>query len=185
MNSVLKYNIQSVEFDKLIQYAFSLKKPEFGEIGRKSSVNGFQSNEIYNSDDIVIPLFNQISNIVNTNCKQIIGLVEVELGYYWININGRGSYNEKHHHMGSKPNSKKQSILSGVFYLNVPEGDSGNIIFTNKDGSDSSIHPVNGDLLLFSPSMIHRVETNNTNEERISLAFNYIKSSKQQTNSIF
>ena len=48
MNSVLKYNIQSVEFDKLIQYAFSLKKPEFGEIGRKSSVNGFQSNEIYN-----------------------------------------------------------------------------------------------------------------------------------------
>jgi predicted 2-oxoglutarate/Fe(II)-dependent dioxygenase YbiX len=87
--------------------------------------------------------------------------------------------------MGNTPNSKKQSILSGVFYLSVPEGDSGNIIFTNKDGSDNSIHPVNGDLLLFSPSMIHRVETNNTNEERISLAFNYIKSSKQQTNSIF
>jgi tellurite resistance-related uncharacterized protein len=87
--------------------------------------------------------------------------------------------------MGSKPNSKKQSILSGVFYLNVPGGDAGNIIFTNKDGSESSIYPINGDLLLFSPSMIHRVETNNTDEERISLAFNYIKSSKQQTNSIF
>jgi tellurite resistance-related uncharacterized protein len=133
----------------------------------------------------VIPLFSQISNIINTNCKQIIGSVEVELGYYWVNINGRDSYNEKHHHMGNKPNSKKQSILSGVFYLNVPEGDAGNIIFTNKDGSESSIHPINGDLLLFSPSMIHRVETNNTDEERISLAFNYIKSSKQQTNSIF
>ncbi len=185
MNSILKYNIQSINLSNLIEYAYSLKKSEFGEVGRKSSVNGFQSNEIYNSDDNVIPLFREISNIINTNCKQIIGLVEVELGYYWVNINGRGSYNEKHHHMGSKPNSKKQSILSGVFYLNVPGGDAGNIIFTNKDGSESSIYPINGDLLLFSPSMIHRVETNNTDEERISLAFNYIKSSKQQTNSIF
>ena len=185
MDSILKYNIQSIKLSNLIEYAYSLKKSEFGEVGRKSSVNGFQSNEIYNSDDIVIPLFSEISKIINANCKQIIGSVEVELGYYWININGRGSYNENHHHMGSKPNSKKQSILSGVFYLNVPGGDSGDIIFTNKDGSESSIHPINGDLLLFSPSMIHRVETNNTNEERISLAFNYIKYSKQQTNSIF
>jgi hypothetical protein len=185
MDSILEYNIQSINLDNLIEYAYSLKKSEFGEVGRKSSVNGFQSNEIYNSDDSVIPLFSEISNIINLNCKQIIGSLEVELGYYWININGKGSYNEKHHHMGNTPNSKKQSILSGVFYLSVPEGDSGNIIFTNKDGSDSSIHPVNGDLLLFSPSMIHRVETNNTDEERISLAFNYIKSSKQKTNSIF
>jgi tellurite resistance-related uncharacterized protein len=185
VNSILKYNVQSIKFDNLIEYAYSLKKSEFGKIGRKSSVNGFQTNEIYNSDESVIPLFSEISNIINANCKQIIGSVEVELGYYWININGKGSYNEKHHHMGDKPNSKKQSILSGVFYLNVPEGDVGNIIFTNKDGSESSIHPINGDLLLFSPSMIHRVETNNTDEERISLAFNYIKSSKQQTNSIF
>jgi hypothetical protein len=185
VNSILKYNVQSIKFDNLIEYAYSLKKSEFGKIGRKSSVNGFQTNEIYNSDESVIPLFSEISNIINANCKQIIGSVEVELGYYWVNINGRDSYNEKHHHMGNKPNSKKQSILSGVFYLNVPEGDAGNIIFTNKDGSESSIHPINGDLLLFSPSMIHRVETNNTNEERISLAFNYIKYSKQQPNSIF
>jgi predicted 2-oxoglutarate/Fe(II)-dependent dioxygenase YbiX len=185
LNTILKYNIQSINFDNLIEYAYSLKKSEFGNIGRKSNVNGFQTKEIYKSDDIVIPLFNEISKIINTNCKQITCSLEVELGYYWININGKGSYNEKHHHMGNTPNSKKQSILSGVFYLSVPEGDSGNIIFTNKDGSDNSIHPVNGDLLLFSPSMVHRVETNNTNEERISLAFNYIKSSKQQTNSIF
>ena len=184
MNTILKYNIQSINFDNLIEYAYSLKKSEFGNIGRKSNVNGFQTKEIYKSDDIVIPLFNEISKIINTNCKQITGSLEVELGYYWININGKGSYNEKHHHMGSKLDSKKQSILSGVFYLNVPEGDSGDIIFTNKNGSEKSIHPIDGDLLLFNPSVVHRVETNNTNKDRISLAFNYIKCNKHQPNII-
>ena len=65
MDSILKYNIQSINLSNLIDYAYSLKKSEFGEVGRKSSVNGFQSNEIYNSDDNVIPLFSEISNIIS------------------------------------------------------------------------------------------------------------------------
>lgn len=185
MNSILKYNIQNVEFDKLIHYAYSLKESNFGEIGRKSSVNGFQTKEIYKSDDVVLPLFSIVSDIVNSDCKVMAGVVELELGYYWININGNGSYNEKHHHMANKLNGKKQSIISGVFYLSVPNGDAGDIIFTETDGGEISIHPQSGDLLLFPSSMIHRVESNNTTEERISLAFNYIKSSNQQIKNIF
>jgi ectoine hydroxylase-related dioxygenase (phytanoyl-CoA dioxygenase family) len=71
-----------------------------------------------------------------------------------------------------------------LFRSNVPEGDSGDIIFTNKNGSEKSIHPIDGDLLLFNPSVVHRVETNNTNKDRISLAFNYIKCNKHQPNII-
>lgn len=185
MEKIFKHNIKSIDLNPLIDYAYHLKESGIGEVGRKSSVNGFQTKEIYDVDDILIPLFNQISNIAYTNCKDIIGLMELQLGYYWININGNGSYNEKHHHMGSNPNSKKQSILSGVFYLNIPYGDSGNIVFSVKDKSEVSIKPENGDLLLFSPAMIHRVESNNTNEERISIAFNYIKSKEQKVKNIF
>ena len=185
MEQIFKHNIKSIDLNPLIDYAYHLKKLGIGEIGRKSSVNGFQTKEIYEVDDILIPLFNQISDIAYTNCKEIVGLTELQLGYYWININGNGSYNEKHHHMGIKPNSKKQSILSGVFFLNIPDGDSGNIVFSVKDKSEVSIKPENGDLLLFPPAMIHRVESNNTNEERISIAFNYIKNKEQKVKNIF
>ena len=110
MEEIFRDNIKSIDLNPLIDYAYHLKKLGIGEIGRKSSVNGFQTKEIYEADDILIPLFNQICNIAYTNCKEIVGLTELQLGYYWININGNGSYNEKHHHMGTKPNSKKQSI---------------------------------------------------------------------------
>jgi hypothetical protein len=184
MNEIFKHNIKSIDLKSITQYAYSLKESGFGQIGRKSSVNGFQTEEIYETDSIVVPLFNYISDVIDLNCKEMVGRVELELGYYWININGKGSYNEKHNHMGTSPNSKKQSILSGVFYLNIPNGDSGNIIFSEKNGNEISIKPDNGDLLLFPPEMIHRVEPNNTNEERISIAFNYIRSKIQQIKNI-
>jgi hypothetical protein len=137
-----------------------------------------------NVEPLLVPLFDYVSNIINTECKKVFDLIELELGYYWININGNGSYNESHHHMGGVSNGKKQSILSGVFYLNVPDGDCGDIVFIKKDGKEASVKPTNGDLLLFSPSLLHRVEKNNTNGERISIAFNYIKSHTYQINNI-
>ncbi len=184
MDKIFKHNIKDMDLNPLIDYAYYLKDYGFGSIGKKSNINGFQTKEIYESDDIVVPLFNYISNIVNTQCKEIFELIELQLGYYWININGNGSYNESHHHMGGVSNGKKQSILSGVFYLNVPDGDCGDIVFIKKDGKEASVKPTNGDLLLFSPSLLHRVEKNNTNEERISIAFNYIKSHTQQITNI-
>jgi hypothetical protein len=183
--SIFEYNIQSIDLNPILQYAYYLKDSEFGMVGKKSSVNGFQTNEMYDMDLIVKPLFNNISDIVNTNCKELASNIKLNLGYYWININGNGSYNEKHHHMGNSANGKRQSIVSGVFYLNVPDGDSGNIVFAQNNKESISIKPKTGDLLLFSPSLIHNVEINNTMEDRISIAFNFIKDSNFKINNIF
>lgn len=183
MESVISYNLKNIDLNVLKTYAYFLKKSELGSINKKSSVNGFQSFEFYEINESVKDLFDVISNIVNTDCKKMFGL-DLKLGYYWLNINGRGSYNETHHHMGTSPNTEKQSIISGVFYIQVPNGDCGNIIFTNKQ-LDNSIKPKNADLLLFPASMIHRVDVNNTYSDRISIAFNYIRDDKFQIKNIF
>jgi hypothetical protein len=184
MDKIFKHNIKDMDLNPLIEYAYYLKECGLGGVGKKSNINGFQTKEIYEADTIVVPLFDYVSNIINTECKEVFDLIELELGYYWININGNGSYNENHHHMGGVSNGKKQSILSGVFYLSVPDGDCGDIVFSNKEGKEVSVKPKNNDLLLFSPALVHRVEKNNTNEERISIAFNYIKSRTQKINNI-
>ena len=50
-----------------------------------------------------------------------IGVPELNLKNYWININRYGDYNTVHNHRGT--------ILSGVFYIDVPDENMGNINF--------------------------------------------------------
>ena len=82
-------------------------------------------------------------------------------------------------------------MFSGVFYLQVPEG-SGRLVVQNPginrmwDGCQmtsnknqytaeiSNIEPVEGDILFFPSYLPHSVETNNHDEERISISFNVI-----------
>ena len=95
----------------------------------------------------------------------------------WMNFSTKGQQHHPHQH----PNS----ILSGVFYLNVDQGDS--IMFTksssnqivikpteyNVFNSDSWSVPVaNGDLVLFPSNLFHLVPPVAHNSIRISLAFN-------------
>jgi uncharacterized protein (TIGR02466 family) len=95
----------------------------------------------------------------------------------WINFSTKGQQHHPHQH----PNS----IISGVFYLNVVKDDC--IMFTkpssnqivikpteyNLFNSDSWSVPVeNGDLLLFPSNLFHSVPPVTHNNTRISLAFN-------------
>ena len=103
---------------------------------------------------------------------------------YWININGKGAYNVGHVHPGSH--------LSGVYYVKCPK-DSGVIVFENPynfiafnelDSYNEEfrqrnaqygtmyIEPKDGLLLIFPAHLRHAVPENNSDEERISIAFN-------------
>jgi uncharacterized protein (TIGR02466 family) len=82
-------------------------------------------------------------------------------------------------------------VFSGVFYLHVPEK-SGKLILQNHGinkmwdgcklaqqknqftGESISVEPVEGNILLFPSYLPHSVETNNHDEERISISFNLI-----------
>ena len=96
----------------------------------------------------------------------------------WINMNGA---NEQHH-----PHAHANSILSGVFYLQV-DRESPPIAFSNPYEKNIQLEPIDynsyngethmlnvsdGELILFPSHFRHSVPPNNGDRERISLSFN-------------
>ena len=105
---------------------------------------------------------------------------------FWLNVNTHGSSNILHTH--------PESVLSGVYYVNVPEN-SGDIVFHSFDSSlndtsygnyvyesatshipmnrnITSITPEDKMLIMFPSYYLHSVGTNLSREKRISISFN-------------
>ena len=99
----------------------------------------------------------------------------------WININPRGGYNVPHDHSGS--------FWSGVYYVRVPqqaEGQGGLIEFLAPHkplpalgliqapitAPKISVRPEAGQVLIFPASLTHWVHPNDSDEDRITIAFN-------------
>ena len=104
--------------------------------------------------------------------------------FSWVNINPKGSRNYRHHHF-----SPGDPILfSGVYYVKVPKG-SGNIMFHDPRGAmihtsldmeylygnsvpAYTITPSAGECYYFPPWLEHDVTENESEVDRISIAFN-------------
>ena len=83
---------------------------------------------------------------------------------WWINKAMPGEKTGIHDH-------SIRAILSGVYYLSMPT-DAGNIVFHPKGAKDVEIVPREGAVLLFPASLRHSVMENESDAERVSLAFN-------------
>jgi uncharacterized protein (TIGR02466 family) len=151
----------------------------------KSNYGGFQTPlfnlSINNSDDLEKKLIDDlIINPCNIFLKQfkIIKPFQLNNLNYWVKKNYKGSSNKPHCHGFDS--------LSGVYYLNVPKN-SGDLVFLNIDKtmcknkkfiddanfySEFIIQPKEYDLILFFSDTIHYVQSNNSEEDRISMAFN-------------
>ena len=162
--------------------------------GIRKSNSGFHA---YHSKDI-----RDLNNLPGTNqlLKQIINAVtsihqisregELQLTNFWINISGKGSSNTPHTHSGL--------TYSGVFFIKVPkEMKGGRFLFYRnfneadlmsteymglfkegyqKQGYDypiNTITPKENLLVVFPAWVPHAVEINLSDEERISLSFNF------------
>ena len=106
----------------------------------------------------------------------------------WINVNKRGDNNVVHTHPGA--------VLSGAYYLDVPDCCSGNITFMNTfdkihmkeawgcnanfnrahhneyNDDEYDVYPQDDTLLFFPAYLMHRVHKSSSDEERISISFN-------------
>ena len=108
--------------------------------------------------------------------------VERNILSFWININSKNSFHYKHPH--------PFSLFAAVYYVKVPLN-SGNIILHNPqinytvfmgphmiesyntfNSATYSIHPKEGQLLIFPAWLEHEVLPSDTDEERISISFN-------------
>ena len=99
----------------------------------------------------------------------------------WINVNPKGGYNAPHDHSGA--------FWSGCYYVQVPDdtdSDGGSIEFLSPHkplpsngiikspitGDKLRFRPTPGMALIFPASLVHWVHPNDSEEERVTIAFN-------------
>ena len=171
-------------FDLTKMKEFVLEEREKNNSRQISNIGGWQSNDFYPSDFSNTEFKNFFSRIQSAlqQCFYDYGTEQVPVvDNIWFNINRKGNYNASHFHAGP--------ILSACFYIKSPE-DSGSIVFERSTHEDYIIsskiglstsrlaaskwryQAIENRLLLFPAWLSHKVEENNSNEERISMAFN-------------
>ena len=131
-------------------------------------------------------LFNDITVFSNDVCRRYMGM-ELMFGNFWININGKHDYNLLHDH--------QKSILSGVYYVEVPEDNMGDLVLVRGDNAEyfftgheyevtmansptATKKAVESTFYLFPSWTKHYVERNESDKERISIAFNLVPLNK-------
>ncbi len=164
MTSTIQHHQLSLDVNPIKEYALNLSE------GRKvSNVGGFQSTKFTKPPEVCEDLFEEIEKY--TPRKMILSTL-------WFNINNKNHYNIRHNHMDKKTYMVRHDEswtmvsylngLSGVYYIDVPDDNMGDIVF-----DDSRVTPKTNTLLLFSNSVFHAVEPNQSDKSRISIAFNY------------
>ena len=170
----------AIDFNQVITDVYEIKKTDKGRI--KSNYGGWQSDFVNSQNTELCKLMEYIKSNAQTCFQQL--KVKKEYGAhfkYWININSFEHFNTKHIH--------GNSIISGCVYLKVPQN-SGNLLFhpnmmehyfyttyTNCDTDFSSketeFTAEEKKVILFPSFLPHSVSPNNSNEDRISIAFNF------------
>jgi uncharacterized protein (TIGR02466 family) len=168
---------------ELEKYAYSLKQLDTGRT--VTNYGGWQSKDLSNHE-VIKPLIEEIIKhvLIMHEIHSIKKKYDVFLDNIWININSKGAFNRPHVH--------NDDLFSGVFYVKTPEK-CGNIVFshpaqnqqyhfrsdlpivdewTNKNSGLMYQYPQVGKLVLFPSWLLHYVEPNLSDEDRISIAFN-------------
>ena len=148
----------------------------------KSNRGGWQSHRRYHQGD------NIIKKIVDTGLSKhsefYLDYKKIEYSALWFNINKKGDYNISHQHPGCE--------LGGVLWIKTPPNcgitafeslhsyaantylDSVNeeYRYHTRNYHDFMFNPLEGRMLIFPSYICHRVEPNESDEDRISVSFN-------------
>jgi uncharacterized protein (TIGR02466 family) len=154
----------------------------------KSNVAGYQSPNTLQQVEELRPLFEYICQIGFRACADLEFIdCDIAMTAAWLNINdSRQCMNSEHVH---------SDVFSGVFYLQAPEGSgkfglqnpaingmwSGCKLTSQKNQFTAEricIDPIEGNIILFPSYLPHSVQTNDHDEERISVGFTLIALSK-------
>jgi len=127
---------------------------------RYSIVNGMQHHEDFDGKD-------ELDIEIN---KQCLLLTSQKIMNGWLNVIDNKAHNLPHHHQ------KHTEELSGVFYLT---SNNSQINFT-QIGEVFELVPQQFDLLIFPACLVHYVFPSESEEKRISYAFNLTANLKEE-----
>lgn len=180
--------VSGIDNQSIKQYCLETRRQKPGVT--ISNRGGWHSGELlFPIPKALEDLFNDLNVFVNDVCARYTGINNLEIGNFWININGHHDYNLLHDH--------QNSILSGVYYVSVPRENMGDLVLHRGDNIEffmnskvqreqtmanalSVTKQAKESTFYLFPSWIkHHVERNESNEERISIAFNFISPSQK------
>lgn len=170
--------------EKLIDYIYELKKNDPDGIVR-SNVNGWHSEtDLEKREDFKIFLDFILQSISKSCSSYFSSGTDIVIKSCWANINSPGGMNDWHQHPGCD--------MSGCLWIKCPK-DCGAFVFRNpfdydfyswivnfnhntkekyKISHNYYFSPIEGNMILFPANIYHKVLENNSNKDRISLAFN-------------
>jgi uncharacterized protein (TIGR02466 family) len=170
--------------ENLIKYIYDNREKYPKGIVRSNN-GGWHSDIYLNKEESFKPYSDFILSHIMESCNLFFNReINANLLSCWANINGKGSSNDMHLHPGAD--------MSGCIWIKTKDN-SGDLIFKNPFDYDfyswqvnfntdqksqsyfsSSYYfnPVEGGMLLFPSSLMHKVSENKSNEDRISIAFN-------------
>ena len=174
------------EFDEhkklFLTSAKKFKEQNPSEEKPRSNIAGYHSPSTLQQLEELRPLFEYICQMAYKAVADLDFIdCDVALTEAWLNVNdSRQCMNSQHIH---------GDTLSGVFYLQTPEGSGklsivnpainrmwdGTMLTSQKNqftGETISIEPVEGNIIIFPSYIPHSVATNDHDEERISIAWN-------------
>ena len=172
----------ATDFAEAISFCKKLQSESDGRL--LSNRNGWQSNQL---DLFAHKELKNVTDIISNKIAFLVSQFDstkfknANINGSWVNINNKNSYNLKHLH--------PQTTFSGCIYLQAPE-DSGNITFYRPDliemfpvpegmynptlYATTTYKPRNGLILVFPAWLEHDVGISNSDEDRISIAFNIL-----------
>lgn len=160
------------------KYAYELREKDTAGIG-KIPEDGWQSNYITSGTKEYDILLYEIIDKMAEVCRNL-QIPDVQLFNNWININQPNTYINQHCHEGA--------TFSGVYYIKTPKN-CGNLKFRRPDegryylpmmsqendflAEHWEVNAVERLMLIFPAWMPHHVLLNKSNEDRISMSFNF------------
>jgi len=182
ITSIYQGNVEDVDHEKILDEVYALKDDDFGR--NMEEYAGWHSNQISVED---VENTTEIIKVVRSIYGAAAGVArswnynpELVFNACWLNINSPGNFNEQHRHPATN--------LSAVYYVKANEN-SGNIWFIRDGRTEDYFHSngrntihtaprtseevTTGKFYIFPSHLDHKVDPNLSNEDRISLAFNF------------
>lgn len=125
-----------------------------------------------------IPAIEQVMAQAEFFARQILQTQEKLRSGFWINDMGPGQETSEHDH------DEFDELLSGVYYVQVPENSGELIILDKHIRTRTVVTPQAGMMAFFAPTVLHSVSANLSQARRISIGMNFGPSGSAKNNII-
>lgn len=115
----------------------------------------------------LIPAIGQVMEQADTFAQNILQLNHGLRSGFWINDMGPGHVTTEHDH------DEDDELLSGVYYVQVPENSGDLVILDKRIRTRTLVTPQAGMFVFFAPSVLHSVSANLSEERRLSIGMNF------------